>query len=315
MRWSTIFLFLLSTMALGGCKKESVAAPEAAPEAPQPKALSALASPAIKILEPGAEPRRELRARNQPTRKQKLKIQVDHQLDAVVSFLNMKRAPRSLTFELVVQGKGVESEETGVFAFTIEKIGLDLAKELPLKTRKSWESAIAAMRGTKGSYLVDSFGTVRRIEVKSPSDASREYWEMAADLDWALQQLGVPFPSEAIGAGAQWSVEQRVEQDGIDASEVSTLAITKLGTLVAIEKDAQQSAAPQTFRNPGSTVDAELLELSGEAAGQINWDRTQPLPRSAKITSTVTKRITYPSEGKRQEAAMVTRRTLLVADE
>jgi len=314
MRWSTIFLFLLSTMALGGCKKET-ATPEAAPEAPQPKALSVLPSPAIKVLEPGAEPRRELRPGIQPVRKQKLKIQVDHELDAVVSFLNMKQAPRSLTFELVVQGKGVESGETGVFAFTIEKIGVDLAKELPLKTRKSWESAIAAMRGTKGSYLVDSFGTVRRIEVKSPSDASREYWGMAADLDWALQQLGVPFPSEAIGAGAQWSVEQRVEQDGVDAREVSTLAISKLGTLIAIKKDAQQSATPQTFRNPGSTVDAELLELSGEAAGQINWDRTQPLPRSAKITSTVTKRITYPSEGKRQEATMVTRRTLLVAGE
>jgi hypothetical protein len=64
--------------------------------------------------------------------------------------------------------------------------------------------------------------------------------------------------------------------------------------------------------SPGSPTEAELTEFTGEGAGVINWDPTQPLPQSVKMTSTVTKHITYGFEGKRVQSTILTRRTLTV---
>jgi len=309
-------IILLIAISLAGCEEESVPIPQDAPAVAATDTADESATPTIQILGRGKEPRRALRWSPAPGLKERLKIRVDTELDARLVVLNTKQAPRSVTFELTVRTNEAVGEATAAVSFSVDEARAHHTASVPPKARKAREEAVAAMRGFEGSYRVDSIGAVQEVLMSLPADASREVWGVAGDLKWALQQLGVPLPEEAIGAGAEWTVEHGVEQDGVDAREVSTLAITQLGKrLITIKKNVQQSAAPQTFRNPGSSTDAELSSLSGEGTGEIKRDLTRALPHSARMTSTVTERMTYPFEGKRVEATMVTRRTLSVAGE
>jgi hypothetical protein len=306
---------LVIAISLAGCKKEPVSTEDALtqPAAGTQAETSRPALATIKLLKRGSEPRRSLRWSPAPGRQERLKIRVDTELDMRVALLKAKQAPWSVTFELTVRTNEAVREGTAVFSFTVDEASAHHAASVPPKTRKDREEAMATMRGWQGSYRVDSFGAVHEVVIDVPADASREVWSLSADLEWALRQLAAPFPAEPIGAGATWTVDLGVEQDGVTASEISTLEITKLQQpLITIKRDVRQSAAPQTFRNPGSPTEVELTEFTAEGAGVINWDLTQPLPHSAKMTSTVTKHITYGFEGKRVQSTILTRRALTV---
>jgi hypothetical protein len=297
MRWSIIFLAAIS---LAGCKEEPTATPENAPAI-------------IKVLERGSEPRRALRWSPGHGRNEHLKIRIDAELDMRVAMLDAKQAPRSVTFGLTLRTNEAVGEGTVVFSFIIDEASAHHAASVPPSIRKDREDAMVIMRGLRGSYRVDSLGTVQNVVMNLPADASRELWNLAADLKWALRQLAAPFPAEPIGAGATWTVGLNVDQDGVKANKVSTLEVTELQRqLVTIKSEVEQSAAPQTFRNPGSPTEIELTELTGEGAGVITWNPTQPLPHSGTMTSNVTKRITYGFQGKRVQSTVLTRRTLTI---
>ena len=312
MHWSIIFVIMIG---LAGCKKEPVST-EDAPAQAVAKGQADTPKPAlttINLIERGSEPRRALRWSPAPGGKERLKIRVDAELELQVAVLNAKKAPRSVTFELAVRTNEAVGEEAAVFSFTIDEATAHHATSVPPKTRKDREEAMATMRGWQGSYRVDPLGVVQEIVMNVPADASREVWSLSADLEWALHQIAAPFPTESIGAGATWTVDHDVEQDGVKANEVSTLELTKLERqLVTMKRDVQQSAAPQTFRNPGSPTEVELTEFTSEGAAVINWDPTEPLPHSVQMTSTVTKHITYGFEGKRVQSTILTRRALTV---
>jgi len=299
MRWSIVFLAAIS---LAGCKEEPAPTPENAPAI-------------IKVLERGSEPRRALRWSPGHGRNEHLKIRVDSELDMRVAMLDAKQAPRSVTFGLAVRTNEAVRERIVVFSFVVDEASAHHAASVPPNTRKDREDAMVIMRGLRGSYRVDSLGTVQDVVMNLPAEASRELWNLAADLKWALRQLAAPFPAEPIGAGATWTVGLDVDQDGVKANEVSTLEVTELQRqLVTIKSEVQQSAAPQTFRNPGSPTEVELTELAGEGAGVIKWNPMRLLPHSGTMTSNVTKHITYGFQGKRVRSTIVTRRTLTITD-
>jgi hypothetical protein len=310
-------IILLVVIGLAGCKKE----PSSTEDPPTHAAAERQAEPptpalaAIKLVKQGSEPRRALRWSRGPRRNEHLKIRVDTELDMRVAILNAKQAPRSVTFGLTVRTNGAVREGSVVFSFIVDEASAHHAASVPPETRNDREEAMVTIRGLQGSYRVDILGAVQEVVTDLPTDASQELWNLATDLKWALRQLAVPFPVEPIGAGATWTAGLSVEQDGVEANEVSTLVLTELQPqLVTIKRDVQQSAAPQKFRNPGSPTEVELTELAGEGAGVIKWNPTQLLPRSATMTSTVTKHITYGFQGKRVRSTIVTRRTLTITD-
>ncbi|MDH3622607.1 MAG: hypothetical protein OES69_15755 [Myxococcales bacterium] len=331
MRWSIILLIAIS---LAGCNNEESASTEEAPatetprdanEAPtapgeptsEPTAEpSETAPPTLKLVKPGKKPRRALRWSIEAGQKERLTMRVDTELEAVMVVLNAKQAPRSVAFELTLQTEEGGGEGPRVVSFTVDEARLLDTAKTPPKALEARKEAVAAMKGFGGTYRIDSLGTVEEVVIDLPSDASRELWGISGDLEWALRQLSAPFPEKPIGTGAKWTIERGVEQDGVDASEVSKFQLTKLRKqLVTLKTKVQQSAAPQNFRNPGSPIDAELTEFAAEGSGKVTWDPTRLVPRSGKMTLSVTKEMEYEFEQKIVKSRTITRRTLTIPGE
>jgi hypothetical protein len=324
------FIVTIAAIVLVGCNNEPASIPEDAPAAARPNTphrsdQTAITSseqaesrpkpapPSVKLLDPGKEPRRALRSNIAPEDGSTLKISVSSEIDALMGILHARQAPRSVTFELTVQAENDVLDNGRTFSFKVDKAAALHEANIPLNVRKSRREALATMQGLEGSYLVDPLGMVEEVVMNLSPDASSEVRSLAEDLRWALRQLAVPVPMEPVGTGATWTIDRRVEQDGVNANEVSTLEVVKLRQrLVTLTADVEQGATPQTFRNPGSSADVELTQFAGKGTGEIVWDPTQGLPRSAKMTSTVTRHATYQSEGKPVRNVIVTRRTLAI---
>ena len=331
MRWSII---LVAAVSLAGCKQKPDSTPQEAPpkaatetapdaersaEAPEAPPAEAEAEPAapapptLELVRPGKKPRRALRWSPAPGQKERLTMRVDTELDAVLAILNAKTAPRSMRFELTVQSRQPVHEEARLFAFTVDEARLLGADKLPEKPRKALEEAAATLRGLEGRYSVDALGTVEEVVLNLPSEASRDLWSIAWDLEWALRQLALPLPEEPIGTGATWTIGRGVKHGAIQVTEVSTLKVTKLKKkLVTLRTEVEQTASPQTFRNPGTSMDVKLTEYSAEGAGRITWDPARLLPRSAKITLTDTRHLFYKVERQPTSITAVTRRSLTI---
>ncbi len=326
MRWSIILLIAIS---LSGCNKESVSPEdtptttateteattetEAPPAEPEAKEAPEPAPPKIKLVRPGKKPRRALRWSPAAGQKEQLTMRVDTELEALVVLLNTRQAPRSVAFELTVQTEEAAGEGPRVVSFTVDEARLLDSAKTPPKPLQAREEAVAAMQGFQGSYGIDPLGTVEHVAMKRSPDASREFWSISGDLEWALRQLAAPFPEKPIGTGARWTVSRGIEQDGVDANEVSTVKLTKLrNDLVTLKTNVEQSAAPQTFRNPGSPIDAELIKYTAEGSGKVTWDPTRLVPRSGKTTFSIIKEMDYEFEQKIVKSRMTTRRTLTI---
>lgn len=315
MRWSMIVLVLI---VLGGCKKEKASAPDDAPAlserpAEAPAMPETPLAPGIKLREPGEEPHRALRSVVAAERKQTLALRVDNQVDAVIGALQATQAPRSIVFDLTLQTDGKLSDAGYDVSFTVDKARTVDDAAVPADAQEARRAALAAIRGLEGSYRLDALAMVREVALKLPSNPSGELSGVAGDLEWALRQLGAPFPAEPVGRGATWTVSRGLVQDGVAANEVSTFEITELkGQLVTIETNVQQSADLQTFRNPGSAVEVDLTDFVGQGSGEITWNPRKRIPRAANVTSTVTKHLTFESEGTPTNSMITIRRTLTI---
>ncbi len=322
-------ILLLAALGLVGCKGEPPAAPKTEPSAAAPEAPGEADGPAtpepaakspkeampaaVELLEAGREPRRTLQPRIAPGRKHTLRVEVENQIDALIGILQGRQVPRSVTFTLAVRTLEEATGEPRTFSFRVNAARTVYAKDLPERARKSREAALATIKGLEGSYQIDSLGMVREVTMNLPSDASGDLAGIATDLEWALRRVGTPFPNEPIGRGATWTVSRRVEQDGVDASELATVEVTKLQPKrVTVKIAVKQGADPQTIINPGAFAHAELVVFTGEEAGKITWKPNEAFPRSAKISSTVTKETNHQAEGKLVNSVIVTTRTLTI---
>ena len=67
------------------------------------------------------------------------------------------------------------------------------------------------------------------------------------------------------------------------------------GNRVELAIKVQQSAAKQSFQDPGLPTTHELTLLSGAAEGPLGWQRTQLAPRTADVRANVLKAVAHGS--------------------
>jgi|GEM_PF-3331267 len=329
MRWSIITVLSLSLAGLAGlaCSKKEPPAPadteqaaetEPAPaggisepaadsaEVPIPKGAAELpeplktpappvtAPPVIEVLEQGQEPRQALRWNIKPGFEQKLSANVGYTLDAVVVFLRVGEPIYVVSYDLTLRAEKVEDDGRARIAFTVDGANIDM-KTVGEKRVSRLKTALTSMRKVTGSYTLGPSGRITGFKMNLPSDARRTSHDMADTLRWALLHMTPTFPEEPLGKGAKWTVHEGIEQAGIHVNQLTTWKVEKLeGTRVELTMEDQQSAAKQSFQDPGLPLTKKLTLLSGTANGPLSWDLTELAPRSADLGAGILKAAEQP---------------------
>lgn len=222
-------------------------------------------APEVDVLDPGAEPRQELRYRLEP--------------GSAYQFL------QELAFEQTISGTTVTYTTSTETSVTVESVDDDVATirlvsgattvevpaDAPPELATQLESAMAALEGAVTTLRMDARGRVLDSDIDL-GDGGGLVASLADQLTSSMSQLAVPFPDEPVGPGARWRTTVDFDVSGVTTEVTNEITLTSVADGVidaSFVADIEQSG---------------LATGSGQGSGTYRLDLTTPVP---ELESTV----------------------------
>jgi hypothetical protein len=300
---------ILAAVALAGCEKNEASKEEtqqtAAPEVEQTGAEQAGAEqaagdpasdqagaaraqagqkPTIKLLEPGAEPRRQLRYQLVKGAKETLIMTMNTSIQTKMPGMPtpaIKIPTMAMTMDLEVTEVLSQDEARYQFVMTGAEVtgGDGVMPELVEATRTTLEQA----KGMKGTAIVDSRGFNRDATMELPDTIAPQMRQTLENTMQGMDQMSSPLPQEAVGKGAKWELHQQIDQNGMKVDQVTLFELVELnGDKGKLTAKVTQKAGKQKIEGPGMMgAKAELLQLDSTGSGVIQFNLAKLVPTSS----------------------------------
>ena len=246
---------------------------------------------AIKLIEPGAEPRKLLRYNFLADQRETMvmEMRMVMQLESGGQGQPEIRLPGSRN-TMTVKGTEVSPEGELRYTFELQQIEILPPPDTDPSTTKALQQNIDKMRGLSGSATVTSRGLTKHAELKPPPDADPQIVQFMTNMKHSMNQMSAPFPAEAVGQGARWEVTMPVETPVLKLTQVATYTLQEVhGDRAVLDVEIEQTAPPQQMENraagPGVKVALESLNTSG--SGQLEVRLSSLVPTSQLELTTV----------------------------
>lgn len=160
------------------------------------------------------------------------------------------------------------------------------------------ESAEGFQFGWRGTDT----GQMNSLRLAAPQAATDEARSAVERAITSLTSLPIVFPEEAIGPGAEWTVESRVTGEST-LLQTTTYTLDKLdGDVATLNVSVEQrpslgalsfdgADAPEELRNK----ELKVLDTTTQSEGTVTVDLSKPLPTAGDVSITTV--ISYGAEG------------------
>lgn len=267
-------------------------APTAGPPTPATPTTAPMAGepPTVTLVDAGAEPREPLRLKLAAGQSQAMtmtmKMAMEMQL-AGSKIPKVSSPPMQMTMALAV--KEVTAEGDIRSDFTLDKIEVLEDKDAPPEMVTQLKALLGTMQKLSGSSTVTPRGIVKAADFNLPADLNPMLRQQMDGMRQQVHQLSVPFPEEALGIGAKWTVTQHLEQNGMKLTQVATWELKeRSGTVVKLASGVTQSAEPQDMNPPGMQAGAkarlESLTSSGQGQTEVDLAKLAPIKGSMDLS-------------------------------
>ena len=256
-----------------------------APPPPPPGGETATATQTstspVKLLEPGAEPRKVLRLHPKPGDKQTLAMTIKMGMETKVGEMAtpaMKLPALKMTLEATVKGVAENGDITCELVMVDTGIG-DEPGTTP-ELAEVMKSALGGLKGMSGSGTISSRGLSKGMEFKAPPSNNPQARQFMDQMKEIYTQLAVPLPEEAVGLGAKWEVKLPLKTQGMTIDQTATYEVVSLdGESLTTRSTIIQQAANQKILNPAMpTMKMDLSKMTGKGTGGRTFDLGKLLP-------------------------------------
>ena len=274
---SVVLAGLLATV---GCDKGS-----GEPEAARPVDTTATGKgPIVKLLDAGAEPRRELRYALVPGSKETLVMTMTMAMQTKLPGMpapEVKMPTIAMHMDLTIAEKVSANEARYQFVMTDATVsgreGVD--EQVVAMTQK----ALSTATGLKGSAIVDTRGFNHDATMEMPAGMDPQMKQMMDGTMKGMDQMSSPLPAEPVGKGARWELFQTIEQNGMTIDQVTVFELVEQsGDQGTLAVQVTQKAGRQKVSAPGMPpgVSAELTTLASTGKGTIDFNLGHLVPLS-----------------------------------
>lgn len=275
--------------------------PRAQPIAP---ARVPTADPVVLLVKAGAAPHRKLRLVAAKGQKERMKMVMEMDIDVKLGVRSPPKTqlPPMVMFLAMTVGDTRPNGDIG-YRFLLDDADIQQRPGVQPNVAKQLGLAMSKMKGMSGRAVVSNRGFNREASLELPPGADPKTQQIMAGMEQAMQQLSAPLPQEAVGVGAQWTLTQELQQNGITMQQVATYDLTAIsGNTMSADVTVTQSAAPQTMAVPGGGT-MKLLSLDSKGAGTMKIDLTKLTPQISKmdLTSKVQMEIPQPQQPQQME--------------
>lgn len=244
---------------------------------------AAKADDRVKLLEPGAEPRRELRFKPQIGDKQVLKFTTKM---ATETFLGDKPMPAfkipaiMVPMSLTVTGVA----ENGDISYDVSLAEPSLAEEPGSSPEmlKMMKSALSGLKGLMGSGKLSSRGVAISFNFKSAGNDAQSK-QMLAQMHDSMANISLMVPEQPVGQGAKWEINRPIKSQGVAITQISTYELLSMeGDQLTLKTTVKQTAGRQKAQLPNMAGgQAEVIKMTGAGSGEIAGSLAQAFPSKA----------------------------------
>lgn len=283
-------------------------APAPAAEAPAAEAAPAPLEPAqpdsavatvagegsvVSLIDAGAEPREPLRLRLTAGQEQAMVMTMRMGMAMQVGPNAMPKTalpPMQMTMALRV--REITAEGDIRTEFSLDKIDVLPEGGTDPAVVEQLRGVLTTMNKMSGTSTVTPRGIVKSAEFNIPADINPQVKQTMESMKQQINQLSVPFPEEALGVGAKWTVTANLEQQGMKLQQVATWELkAREGDVIKLANSVVQTAAPQSIAAPGmppgASVSLERLSSTGAGTTELDLTRVSPLQGHMSLTSSL----------------------------
>lgn len=271
-------------------------APVAQPPAPEPVAEKPVPTPSqpvaapmagepavVALVDAGAEPREPLRLQLAAGQAQTMQMTMRMAMDMELAGSKIPRIsspPMQMMMALSV--KEITPEGDIRSDFSLDKIEVLDDKNSPPEMVTQMRALLGTMQKLSGTSTVTPRGIVKAADFTLPPDLNPMLRQSMDGMRQQVHQLSVPFPEEALGVGAKWTVTQNLEQNGMKLQQVVAWELKeRSGTVVKLASTVTQTAEPQEMKPPGMQPGAkamlESLSSSGQGSTEVDLAKLAPI--------------------------------------
>ncbi len=256
--------------------------PTTAPATTAPETSDADAGPTVTLLDPGAEPRSPLRF-DLAAGTSVMTTSQSQEITQTFGGRTQPTAAFGLVFVMQIDTVPVADGYEVTSTLTSVASGPDIAADVAA----ALDEQLGLLVGFRSVSVVDDRGRILRAEVDETTLAAAP-----AEIADLMRQLGesnqvaAPLPDEAVGVGARWQVEQRLELNGISLVQTTEYTLTAVdGSVLTIEVVGGQTPTETTVELPGlEGIDVEILEWTTSTTGSLIIDLASVVPTSSAVT-------------------------------
>jgi hypothetical protein len=238
------------------------------------------ASP-VKLLEPGAEPRKVLRLHPKPGDKQTLAMTMKIAMVTKIGEMEppaIKLPAIKMTLETTV--KGVAENGDISYEMVISDAGISDEPGVTPEIAEAMKGVFVGVKGLSGSGTTSSRGVSKRLEFKAPANVTPQASQFVDQMKDFYTQLAVPVPEEAVGPGAKWEVKMPLKTQGMTIDQTAAYEVISIeGESLTTKSTIAQQAANQKIQNPAMQgMKVDLIKMTGKGTGEHTFDLANLLP-------------------------------------
>lgn len=238
--------------------------------------------PEVTVVERGDGPRTELRYALTTGDEQLVKMRVLTRISQQVGD-QPARSGSSPAIDFDIRTTITEVAADGVISATYVYEAVDVSDG---SGSEQVLEQIEPIVGLVGTLTMTDQGQVLTSEVTPPPDADEAIINLIEQLSGQASALTVPLPTEKVGKGAQWNAKSETALNGITLQQRTAYELTSSkGTRVELTSTLVQRAKRQTYTDPGTGEEVELLSSDGEGDGEssVRLDRLMPVESEAHV--------------------------------
>ncbi len=248
--------------------------------------------PQVELVNPGVEPRQQLRLKPSLGVKQTttMIVKMEMEVSTAGRSTNVNKVP---TMVLTIDTQATKIDANGDIHYDFSYANADIAADtpnLPTAALDSMRSAVKKLVGLKGSFIMDSQGGNKGGSFTLPAEADNNFKQMVQNMSKSLHQLASPLPAEAVGKGAKWRISFPSNAGGMNVNQTAIYELIGLQDGVAtLKTSVEQQANPQNLTLPqlpaGSTMAIKSFVSQGQGEVIMRLDQLMPVRSVVSINS------------------------------
>ncbi|MCA8999002.1 MAG: hypothetical protein KDA80_18525 [Planctomycetaceae bacterium] len=240
--------------------------------------------PKVTVIEPGSEPRTELRYKFQPDADYKMIMEMSMSMAMELAGQKQPKTQIPTTRSIMtMHNKEVSSDGNLTYEFELTDTEILPGEGVNPLVVNLMKQQLDATKGMEGSATVTPRGLTLSADFKLPPNVTPQLRSMMDNMRQSIQQMSAPLPEEAVGVGAVWKIEMPIQMPQMKLTQVATYKLTKLeGDLAHFDVKITQTAPPQKMNPPGApaNIQVQLESMESSGSGKMQLNLTEVVPTS-----------------------------------